>query len=100
MRSAGVDTVAECCVTAEILAWAGELFVFGPEHRDSLQRHFPERYPRLRRECLDSRDEYGCLDQARIPLLREKWTPHPPPWAVARAVSAWRKESGAVVIGS
>ncbi|UCE03033.1 MAG: phosphotyrosine protein phosphatase [Candidatus Latescibacterota bacterium] len=76
VRSAGVDRGATQRLTAEMLDWAEEVFVFEWEQSDEIRRQFPEQYSSVTIECLNVPDDYGFMEPALVTLLAKRLTPY------------------------
>jgi predicted protein tyrosine phosphatase len=71
VRSAGTHASARTPVTAELVAWAEQIFVMEPEHRRELLRRFGAAVAE-RTTCLDIPDRYLFMDPVLVGLLKAK----------------------------
>jgi predicted protein tyrosine phosphatase len=72
VRSAGVASDAKVPITAELLAWADEVYVFEKRHRNILLKRFPELYSIKSIVCLYIPDEFEFMSPELVSILTDK----------------------------
>ena len=76
--SAGLSQDADTPLSAELVAWAGTIFVMEKAHKSKLAARFRAQLAGKRVICLDIPDRYRYMDPVLVELLRAKVTPHLP----------------------
>lgn len=74
--SAGLAPDAEEECSAELVEWAGIIFVMEKAHRARLQRRFRKSLKSARVVCLDIPDDYAFMQPELVDLLKRKVGPY------------------------
>lgn len=72
VRSAGVGLDAKVPLTAELLEWADEVFVFERRQRNIIHKRFRELYAKKIIVCLYVPDEFEFMSPDLVAILTEK----------------------------
>jgi len=75
VSSAGTNNDAENPLTAELIDWAGTIFVMEKTHLQKIRRRFKRHLSGKRLICLDIPDDFGFMDAALVALLKRKLAP-------------------------
>jgi predicted protein tyrosine phosphatase len=75
VRSAGTRDDARVAVSADLIAWAGLVFVMEQHHAAFLRDRFPDWLDGKEVVCLDIPDIYMPLEPELISLLRDRLVP-------------------------
>lgn len=76
VRSAGTETNGGTRLTAEIIKWAGKIFVMERKHRDYILDKFPDDDVAGKIIVLNIPDRYLYMDPKLVRLLKTRVPPH------------------------
>jgi predicted protein tyrosine phosphatase len=74
--SAGISVEAECPVSADLLQWAGRVFVMEQRQRRYLQAHFASVLKDKKIICLNIPDIYLYMQPELVEMLRKRVLPY------------------------
>ena len=73
IKSAGTSYQAQTVLDNALLDWADTIVVMEKEHRNFIQRRFPNIYASKKNVCLYIPDEYDFMQPELIDLLKAKF---------------------------